>query len=107
MTSRVEIPGEILQAAELRFSTRITGFLWQPFPHGWSLAGELYGDLSGRFKEGGMIQTSAIMELRWEHGYALAFTFSDSCYVLVRPADNWDEKLKKLFIHEVPEGSED
>jgi hypothetical protein len=54
-----------------------------------------------------MIQTSAIMELRWEHGYALAYTFSDSCYVLVRPLDDWDEKLKNLFIHEAPQGSED
>lgn len=107
MTSRLEIPAEILQAAELRFSTRITGFLWQPFPHGWSLVGELYGDLNGRFEERSMIQTSAIMELRREHGYALASTFSQSCYVLVKPADQWDEKLKKLFIHEIPQGSED
>lgn len=107
MSSSFRIPSEVLKAAELKFSTRITGFLWQPFPQGWSLAGELYRDLSGRFKEGGMIQTSAIMELRWEHGYALAYTFSDSCFVLVRPLDDWDEKLKNLFIHEAPQGSED
>jgi hypothetical protein len=106
MSSSLRIPSEVLKAAELKFSTRITGFLWQPFPQGWSLAGELYGDLSGRFEEGGMIQTSAIMELRWEHRYALAYTFSDSCYVLVRPLDDWDEKLKNLFIHEAPQGSE-
>ncbi|MCF5806069.1 hypothetical protein [Pseudomonas tremae] len=71
------------------------------------MAGELYGDLSGRFEEGGMIQTSPVMELRCEHGYALALTFSDSWYVLVQPADNCDEKLNKLFIHEAPQGSED
>ena len=54
-----------------------------------------------------MIQTSPVMELRCEHGYALALTFSDSWYVLVQPADNCDEKLNKLFIHEAPQGSED
>lgn len=107
MTSSIELPSELVQAASLSFKSRISGFLWQAFPHRACLAGEIHGDLSERFLEGGLIHTSAIMQLTSEHGYLLAHTFTGSCYVLIQPAVNVEQSFGHLFTHEVPKGLED
>lgn len=107
MTSSIELPGELIQAASLSFKSRISGFLRQAFPHGTCLAGEIHGDLSERFLEGSLIQTSAIMQLTKEHGYLLAHTFTGSCYVLVQPTSNVEQHFVRLYTHEVPQGSGD
>lgn len=107
MTSNIEVPSEIVQAASLSFKSRISGFLWQAFPYGSCLAGEIHGDLSKRFLEGGLIQTSAIMQLTKEHGYLLAHTFTGSCYVLIQPAGNVEQNFGHLYTREVPQGFED
>src|SRR5471030_2786498 len=105
MTSSVEVPSELVQAASLSFKSRISGFLWRAFPHGTCLVGEILGDLSERFLEGGLIQTSAIMQLTREHGYLLAHTFTGSCYVLIQPAGNVKQNFGHIYTHEVPQGS--
>ncbi|RJX74936.1 hypothetical protein D3M70_26520 [Pseudomonas sp. LS-2] len=107
MTSNIEVPSELLQAASLRFKSRISGFLWRAFPHGACLAGEIYRDLSHRFLEGDLIQTSAIMQLTREHEYLLAHTFTGSCYVLIQPAGNVEQNFGHLYTHEVPQGLEE
>lgn len=107
MTSNIEVPTELVQAASLHFESRLSGFLWQAFPHGACLAGEIHGDLSERFLEGGLIQTSAIMQLTREHGYLLAHTFTGSCYVLIHPAGSVEQNFGHLYTHEVPQGLED
>ena len=107
MTSSIEVPSELVQAASLSFKSRISGFLWHAFPHGACLAGEIHGDLSERFLEGGLIQTSAIMQLTREHGYLLAHTFTGSCYVLIHPAGSVEQNFGHLYTHEVPQGLED
>lgn len=55
MTSIIEVPSELVQAASLSFKSRISGFLWQAFPYRACLAGEIHRDLSERFLEGGLI----------------------------------------------------
>lgn len=105
-TSTIEVPTELVQAASLSFKSRIVGFLWRAFPHGACLAGEIHGDLSERFLEGGLIQTSAIMQLTREHGYLLAHTFTGSCYVLIQPAGAVEQNFGHLYTHEVPQGLE-
>lgn len=107
MTSSVEVPSEIVQAASLSFKSRISGFLWQARPNRVCLAGEIHRDLSERFLEGGLIQTSAIMQLTKEHGYLLAHTFTGSCYVLIQPAGSVEQNFGHLCTHEVPQGLED
>jgi hypothetical protein len=107
MTSSIEVPSELVQAASLSFKFRISGFLWRAFPHGACLAGEIHGDFSERFLEGGLIQTSTIMQLTREHGYLLAHTFTGSCYVLIQPAGNVEQNFGHLYTHEVPQGLED
>lgn len=57
MTSSIEVPSEFVQAASLSFISRISGFLWRALPDGACLIGEIHGDLSERFLEGGLIQT--------------------------------------------------
>ncbi|MFJ6826240.1 hypothetical protein ACIQRH_01395 [Pseudomonas sp. NPDC090964] len=107
MTPSIEVPREIVQAASLGFKSMVSGFLWRAFAHGRCLGGEIYGDLSERFSEGGLIQTSAIMQLTREHGYLLAHTFTGSCYVLVQPAGSVEQNFGHLYTHEVPQGLED
>lgn len=107
MTSSIEVPSELVQAASMSFKSRIGGFLWRAFPLGACLAGEIHGDLSERFLEGGLIQTSAIMQLTREHGYLLAHTYTGSCYVLIQPAGNVEQNFGHLYTHEVPQGLED
>lgn len=107
MTSIIEVPSELVQAASLSFKSRISGFLWQAFPYRACLAGEIHRDLSERFLEGGLIQTSAIMQLTREHGYLLVQTFTGSCYVLIQPAGSVEHDFGHLCTHEVPQGLED
>lgn len=107
MTSSIEARSELVQAASLSFKSRNSGFLWRAFPHGACLVGEIHGDFSERFLEGGLIQTSAIMQLTREHGYLLAHTFTGSCYVLIQPAGNVEQNFGHLCTHEEPQGLED
>jgi hypothetical protein len=106
-TSSIEVPSELVQAVSLRFKSRISGFLRRAFPHGACLAGEIHGDLSERFSEGGLIQTSVIMQLTREHGYLLAHTFTGSCYVLIQPAGAVEQNFGHLYKHQLPQGLED
>lgn len=65
---------------------------------------DFYGE---RFLEGGLIQTSVIMQLTREHGYLLAHTFTGSCCVLIQPVGSVEQNFGHLYTHEVPQGLED
>lgn len=85
MAEALQWPTEVISAATEQFTRPVTGYLWMPLPEGAAFVGQVYMDANGRFEDGRLIRTSAIMSLRDELGYLVADTFSGSCYVLVMP----------------------
>lgn len=78
-------PPSIAQAAlvEFEFEISITAFLYLPELDGFSLVGNIYCDRRGKFTDGRLIRTSAVLEFLQCAGYHIACTFSGSRYVLL------------------------
>lgn len=84
MARAIDWPCRVLSAASMTFETPITGFLWMPYIEGFCLVGRVFMDSRGRFQDGRLIRTSAILEFTDDGDYIVARTFSGSHYVLVR-----------------------
>lgn len=79
------IPVEVAEAALINFGVAVTAYLHQPEIMGFSLVGRVYFDHKDRFANGRLIRTSNIVEFSVRSGYLLAFTLTQSAYVLVTP----------------------
>lgn len=84
MARATDWPSTVLSAVSVSFETSITGFLWMPQIEGFCLVGRVFMDSRGRFQDGRLIRTSAILEFTDDGDYIVARTFSGSHYVLVR-----------------------
>lgn len=97
MATAIEWPALILKASTVKFAEPITAFLWMPEAEYPCVIGRVYMDHKGRFKDGRLIRTSAIMSLYQEAGYVVAVTFAQSRYVLVH--DGGKQMLSLAMLH--------
>lgn len=92
MATAIDWPALVLKASAVKFIEPITAYLWMPEAEYPYVIGKVYMDRKGRFKDGRLIRTSAVMSLYEEAGYSIAVTFAGSRYVLV--LDDGDSLLK-------------
>ncbi|RML44179.1 hypothetical protein ALQ95_200032 [Pseudomonas syringae pv. ribicola] len=79
-------PQEVIEASQIDFGVAVTAYLNQPELIDFSLMGRIYFDHKDRFPNGRLIRTSDVAELVERSGYLLAFTLTQSVYVLICPA---------------------
>ena len=81
----VKIPEEVTEASRIDFGVVVTGYLHQSEMLDVSLVGRIFLDNEDRFANGRLIRTSDVSEFVERSGYLLAFTLTQSAYVLVCP----------------------
>ncbi|RMP01059.1 hypothetical protein ALQ31_01456 [Pseudomonas amygdali pv. morsprunorum] len=96
-SANIKIPKEVMDAFEVNFGVAVTGYINEPEIMGFSLVGRIYFDHKDRFASGRLIRTSDVSEFVERSGYLLAFTQTQSVYVLISPCS----ELLRL-----PEGDE-
>ncbi|MQQ35493.1 hypothetical protein GE543_14425 [Pseudomonas sp. SZ57] len=90
-------PQEVIEASRIDFGVAVTAYLNQLEIMGFSLVARIYFDHKDRFLNGRLIRTSDVSEFVERYGFLLAFTLTQSVYVLICP----DSELLRL-----PEGDE-
>lgn len=96
-SANIKTPKEVMDAFEVNFGVTVTGYMNEPEIMGFSLVGRIYFDHKDRFANGRLIRTSNVSEFVERSGYLLAFTLTQSVYVLICP----NSELLRL-----PEGDE-
>lgn len=76
-------PAEVALAMEKDFGMPVTAFLFAAVDSPPVLMGTIYGDSTGRFREGASMRTSRITNVTFVDGYSLFRTMAGSCYVVV------------------------
>ncbi|MHC8376429.1 hypothetical protein ACYZT3_10350 [Pseudomonas sp. MDT1-16] len=77
------IPTAVAEAMEKDFGVSITAFLFAAVDSPPVIMGTIYGDTTGRFREGASVRTSRITSVLFIDGYSLFQTVSGSRYVVV------------------------
>jgi len=77
------IPAEVAVAMEKDFGVPVTAFLFAAVDSPPVMIGTIYGDTTGRFREGASIRTSRITNVSFIDGYSLFQTVAGSLYVVV------------------------
>lgn len=77
------LPAEVAAAMEKDFGVSITAFLFAAVDSPPVIMGTIYGDTTGRFREGASMRTSRITGVTFIDGYALFQTVAGSRYVIV------------------------
>lgn len=77
------IPAEVAVAMEKDFGVPVTAFLFAAVDSPPVMMGTIYGDTTGRFREGASIRTSRITNVSFIDGYSLIQTVAGSLYVVV------------------------
>ncbi|MBK4998971.1 hypothetical protein IAE37_001247 [Pseudomonas sp. S31] len=86
---------KLAEAAQQQFSHPVTGFLLDARLKDKGVRGAVFNDACNRYEDGDTFTTSAVQEVRQEHGYTLYITENGSCYVAVS---------HMLFIEDVIDG---
>ena len=87
-STNVKVPPKIMDALQVDFGVAITGYINEPEIVDFSLVGRIYFDHKDRFLNGRLIRTSDVSEFLERSGYLLAFTLTQSVYVLIAPDPN-------------------
>lgn len=87
-------PQEVIEASRIDSGVAVTAYLNQPEIMGFSLVGRIYFDHKDRFASGRLIRTSDVSEFLERSGYLLAFTLTQSVYVLICPSSELSRVLK-------------
>ncbi|WP_122563444.1 hypothetical protein [Pseudomonas viridiflava] len=91
-STNVKVPPKVMDALQVDFGVAITGYINEPEIVDFSLVGRIYFDHKDRFLNGRLIRTSDVSELLERSGYLLAFTLTQSVYILIAP----DPSLMRL-----------
>lgn len=86
---------KLAEAARQEFSQPVTGFLLDARMKDKGVRAAVFNDARNRYEDGDTFTTSAVREVRQEHGYTLYMTENSSCYVAVS---------HMLFIEDVVDG---
>lgn len=77
------IPEAVAVAIEKDFGVPVTAFLFAAVDSPPVVMGTIYGDTTGRFREGASMRTSRVTNVTFVDGYSLFQTMAGSCYVVV------------------------
>lgn len=77
------IPAAVAVAMEKDFGMPVTAFLFAAVDSPPVLMGTIYGDSTGRFREGASMRTSRITNVLFVDGYSLFLTVAGSRYVVI------------------------
>lgn len=77
------VPPAVAVAMEKDFGVPVTAYLFAAVDSPPVLMGTIYGDTSGRFREGTSMRTSRITDVLFIDGYSLFRTVAGSLYVVV------------------------
>lgn len=91
------IPTAVAQAMELDFGMPITAYLLAAVDSPPVLMGTVFGDTTGRFREGTSMRTSAIKKVFFVDGYALFRTVAGSLYVVV----SWAPGGSNIYMNRI------
>ncbi|MCH5549466.1 hypothetical protein L6227_09215 [Pseudomonas syringae pv. syringae] len=84
-STNVKVPPKVMDALQVDFGVAVTGYINKPEIVDFSLVGRIYFDHKDRFLNGRLIRTSDVSEFLERSGYLLAFTLTQSVYVLIAP----------------------
>ncbi|MNH75807.1 hypothetical protein D3C81_756590 [compost metagenome] len=76
-------PSAVAMAMEMDFGMPITAYLFAAVDSPPILMGTVYGDTTGRFREGASIRTSRITGVNFVNGYSIVQTVAGSRYLIV------------------------
>lgn len=91
------IPAAVALAMEIDFGMHITAYLLAAVDSPPVLMGTVYGDTTGRFREGASMRTSAIKNVFFINGYALFRTGAGSLYVVV----SWAPGGSNIYMNRI------
>lgn len=100
MTERqhaLSIPAAIAMAMEMDFGMPITAFLCAAVDSPPILMGTVYGDTTGRFREGASIRTSRITGVDFINGYSIFQTVAGSRYLIV----SWAPGGNNIYMNRI------
>ena len=77
------IPAAVAEAMKKDFGAPITAFLFAAVDSPPVIMGTIYGDTTGRFREGASMRTSRVTNVLFIDGYSLFQTVAGSRYLVV------------------------
>lgn len=90
-------PTAVATAMQVNFGLPVTAYLIATVDCPPILMGTVYGDTTGRFREGASIRTSRIQEVFFIDGYSLFRTISGSLYVVV----SWIPPHSNIYMNRI------
>ncbi|WP_024777094.1 hypothetical protein [Pseudomonas corrugata] len=91
------IPAAVVMAMAMDFGMPITAYLLAAVDSPPILMGTVYGDTTGRFREGASIRTSRITSVDFVNGYAICQTIAGSRYLIV----SWAPGGGNLYMNRI------
>lgn len=95
--SALSVPSAVAVAMEKDFGVPVTAYLFAAIDSPPVLMGTVYGDTSGRFREGASMRTSRITDVLFIEGYSLFRTVAGSLYVVV----SWVPGGSNIYMNRV------
>lgn len=93
----LNVPTAVIEAMAIDFGMPITAYLMAAVDTPPILMGTVFGDTSGRFREGASIRTSRIKKVFFIEGYSLFQTVGGSLYVVV----SWVPPGNNIYMNRV------
>lgn len=91
------IPAAVAVAMEMDFGMAISAYLLAAVDSPPILMGTVYGDTTGRFREGASIRTSRITSVDFVNGYSIFQTVAGSQYLVV----SWAPGGSNLYMNRI------
>lgn len=91
------IPSAVATAMEMDFGVPISAYLLAAVDSPPILMGTVYGDKTGRFREGASIRTSRITNVDFVNGYSIFQTVAGSRYLVV----SWAPGGNNLYMNRI------
>ncbi|HEX4550432.1 hypothetical protein [Pseudomonas sp.] len=91
------IPTAVATAMKMDFGMPVTAYLLAAVDSPPILMGTVYGDNTGRFREGASIRTSRILQVFFIDGYSLFRTVGGSLYVVV----SWIPRRGNIYMNRI------
>ena len=91
------IPPAVAMAMEMDFGMPISAYLLAAVDSPPILMGTVYGDTTGRFREGASIWTSRITSVDFVNGYSLFKTVAGSRYLVV----SWAPGGNNIYMNRI------
>ncbi|MGE8174689.1 hypothetical protein [Pseudomonas fluorescens] len=91
------IPAAVAEAMENDFGVPITAFLFAAVDSPPVIMGTIYGDITGRFRDGASMRTSRITNVLFIDGFSLFQTLAGSRYLVV----SWAPGGNNIYMNRI------